>query len=281
MTPMLDIALDYARNGWPVFPLQPRSKTPFAGSHAKNDGTTDLDAVRAMWTGRRLATIAARVPDALVVLDVDPYHGGEETLATIEAEHGTLPTTLAQITGSGGRHLFFTHPGGRLHAPPCFSPGVDLRVGGRHYVVLPPSLHASGRRYSWVEPFAEVAPCPAWLVARLRPPAPAIRPRLRLVGRGLRPGDEFEARTTWAEILAPAGWVLIGHRGEVGHWRRPGKDHGVSATTNALGSDRLHCFTSSVPALEPDTSYSRFGFFAAVHHHGDHVAAARALREAS
>ncbi|MGI8711576.1 MAG: bifunctional DNA primase/polymerase [Acidimicrobiales bacterium] len=279
-TSMLDAAVSYASAGWPVFPLQPRSKTPFKGSHAKNDGSTDLDEVRAMWTGRRLATIAARVPDDLVVLDVDPYHGGEETLAAIEAGHGPLPPTLTQITGSGGRHLFFVHPGGRLHTPPCFSPGVDLRVGGRHYVVLPPSIHASGRPYAWVEPLIPPAPVPGWLRGLLAPP-PVVRPPRRLVASGPRPGDVLEAATTWADILEPAGWVLVGERGSVGHWRRPGKPDGISATTDALGTDRLHVFTSSAPPLEPDTSYSRFGAFAALHHNGDHTAAARALREAS
>ncbi|MDP8240531.1 MAG: bifunctional DNA primase/polymerase, partial [Candidatus Hatepunaea meridiana] len=54
------------------------------------------------------------------------------------------------ITGSGGRHLYFTYPDGiRLTSgQDRIGPCVDIRADGG-YVVAPPSLHRSGRRYEW------------------------------------------------------------------------------------------------------------------------------------
>ena len=52
------------------------------------------------------------------------------------------------------------------------------------------------------------------------------------------------------------------------HWTRPGKDDGISATTNHQGNDLLWMFTSSTDPLA-DRSYDRFGFYTVVEHGGD------------
>jgi putative DNA primase/helicase len=91
---------------------------------------------------------------------------------------------------------------------------------------------------------------------------------------GDRPGDDFNRRASWPEILEPAGWRRVYDRGDVRYWCRPGKMHGVSATTNLGGHDRLYVFTSSTP-FEPETSYSKFAAFAVLNHRGDFPAAAR------
>ena len=93
-----------------------------------------------------------------------------------------------------------------------------------------------------------------------------------------RPGDDYNARTEWAELLEPAGWTYVYRRGDVSYWRRPGKNFGISATTNFRGSDLLYVFSSST-AFEQDKSYSRFAAYAVLHHDGDFWAAARALGE--
>ena len=73
--------------------------------------------------GASCATGCARRPDAnvaivsgalsgLVVLDVDPRHGGIASLARWEREHGALPLTVEAQTG-GGRTPPLLHPPGR------------------------------------------------------------------------------------------------------------------------------------------------------------------------
>ncbi|MSQ48635.1 MAG: DUF3987 domain-containing protein [Deltaproteobacteria bacterium] len=85
---------------------------------------------------------------------------------------------------------------------------------------------------------------------------------------GTRPGDLFNARAIWAEILEPHGWRLVYERGGTVYWRRPGKDEGVSATTNHAGSDLLYVFTSSSD-FDSERGYSKFSAYTLLNHDGD------------
>ena len=97
---------------------------------------------------------------------------------------------------------------------------------------------------------------------------------------GERPGDLFNARSTWAEVLEPHGWTLVLRRGEQGYWRRPGKEGRTwSATTGPRphGGDLLHVFTSSAAPFDPDKNYTKFTAYVLLNHGGDYRQAARAL----
>lgn len=74
---------------------------------------------------------------------------------------------------------------------------------------------------------------------------------------------DFNARTSWAEVLEPHGWTRDGSMSRNGNrqetWKRPGRtEQGHSATTNANGTDRLIVFSSSTPFETEPTSYDRF-----------------------
>jgi putative DNA primase/helicase len=114
--------------------------------------------------------------------------------------------------------------------------------------------------------------------------APAVvtgtRPRTGGAVPGDRPGDRFNARTTWGELLEPRGWRALFRSGETVIWRRPGKHAGGgSATTNYGDSDLLYVFSSNAAPFQPLTSYTKFAVFAFLEHQGDFSAAARALVE--
>jgi hypothetical protein len=96
----------------------------------------------------------------------------------------------------------------------------------------------------------------------------------------LTPGDDYNQRTDWAEILVPAGWTHVGTRGAVRYWRRPGKNIGISATTGYgdQGRDLLYVFTTS-SEFDAERSYSKFSAHALLQHGGDYGAAAGALRK--
>lgn len=95
----------------------------------------------------------------------------------------------------------------------------------------------------------------------------------------LRPGDEFNLRATWDEVLDPLGWEAVETSGEVTLWRRPGKSDGVSATTNYGGSDLLHVFSTSCDPLEAGESYQKFAVFALTRFDGDFGRAAKEVRK--
>src|SRR5712692_11266394 len=74
------------------------------------------------------------------------------------------------------------------------------------------------------------------------------------VMNGRRPGDDFNHRASWVDVLTPHGWHEGRSAGEITEWTRPGKDRGVSATTNYGGSDLLWVFSSST-SFTSDQSY--------------------------
>jgi hypothetical protein len=99
-----------------------------------------------------------------VVLDVDPAHGGEASLAELVDAHEALPATLEVRTGGGGRHLYFAHPGVRVaNSVGALGPGLDVRGDGG-YILAPPSGHASGGTYRRLTP-GPPATLPGWLQA--------------------------------------------------------------------------------------------------------------------
>lgn len=85
----------------------------------------------------------------------------------------------------------------------------------------------------------------------VEPPRPAPAPRPSGV---LTPGDDFNNRAHWADILTPHGWDYMYTRGRTVYWRRPGKDTpGHSATTgrNGVGADdRLFVMSEDAAPFE-------------------------------
>lgn len=277
----VEYAVDLTLEGWPVLQLAARSKVPLipaaSGGHGHLDATTDPVEARHRWTESPFANIGGRVPDNMVVIDVDPRNGGNESLAALEATYGLLPPTLTSNTGGGGVHLFFEYPAG-LVTRHTLGAGLDVKVGGRGYVVLPPSIHPNGHPYQWAEPRQGVAALPA-TIANLLTSAGKPAPQVGRVDCKPRPGDLYNATVSWQAVLEPAGWVYLGERNGMGYWRRPGKTEGHSATTNALGTDHLHVFTSAT-VFEAGSSHDKFGAYAVLNHGGDHRSAAIAITTA-
>src|SRR5882724_6059724 len=105
MKSVRETARELAKLG-PVFPVH--GKRPLWmrwPDRAKRevDGAAEWDRA----TGVGFAT-GARA--GFFVVDVDPAKGGEESLITLEAEHGPLPKTLTVRTGGGGLHFYFAMP---------------------------------------------------------------------------------------------------------------------------------------------------------------------------
>lgn len=110
----------------------------------------------------------------------------------------------------------------------------------------------------------------------------SVAPSTNNAEDGQRPGDDYNARATWDDILTPHGWQRVKKIGPGWGWVRPGKQprDGISATTGTAtdGVDRLYVFTTSTE-FDTERPYSKFSAYALLEHHGDHAAAASALRK--
>lgn len=164
---MLSAALSHADAGKPVFPTR-ADKTPLTPNGFK-DATTDERMIRAWW--RRWPDAGIGIPtgkaSGLLVLDIDPPHGGYASLSDLLGEHSALPETMEVRTGGGGIHFVFTYPQGVevRNSAGKLGEGIDVRGEGG-YIVAPPSLHTSGRRYEQLNS-AMPAPAPEWLLKLL------------------------------------------------------------------------------------------------------------------
>lgn len=175
---MLTEALELAALGWRVFPLN--GKQP-ATRHGFHDASDDYDVIDAWWTRMPDANIGIALPPGIIVLDIDPRHGGTAGLSALTREHGQLPETAVVITGrrDGGSHIYLNCPTERL-TQARLPDGVDLRAGGKHYVVAPPSLHPdTGWEYEWFNPDVPIATAPRWVVDLLRQPIAPTAPSTR------------------------------------------------------------------------------------------------------
>ena len=94
----------------------------------------------------------------------------------------------------------------------------------------------------------------------------------------ISPGDDYEERMTWADVLEPFGWVAVYRRGDEIWWRRPGKDTGWSATTGHCKG--LKVFSSSVAGLGTEGTHTKFHVFTVLQHGGDYSASTKALAAA-
>lgn len=195
---VLDAALAYAGRGWSVIPLWPREKRPliqWARYQHHRPEEAEIRQWFRRWPRANVGIVTGAV-SSLVVVDVDPLHGGSGSLQALEQAHGPLPDTIKATTGGGGLHVYFAHPGGLVPNKVGLVTGIDLRGDGG-FVVAPPSVHPSGRPYAWLEPDVLEqklpAPMPPWLLHLAQEsgyrPGHTLAHWRRLVKEGIQEGE--------------------------------------------------------------------------------------------
>jgi hypothetical protein len=150
---MLDTALAYAARGFNVIPIRPDDrKRPWLAAWKPYQEQRVNDEELQRWfsrPGTGVAAICGRVSGGLVVVDVDDPALGERFLASSSA---LLQSTPCARSGGGNLHVYVRAPlpprkFSLLNCTP--SVPIDVQAEGS-YIVMPPSLHASGRRYEWL-----------------------------------------------------------------------------------------------------------------------------------
>jgi len=232
----------YAALGYAVLPVWPprpgggctcpkASACPWPGKHplstlvphGAHDATTDPARVRAWWHELPDAGVALCTgPGALDACDIDGPDGVEALRAILQhAGANTRSGPLAR-TGGGGWHLPFapTGLGNRVRV----LPGLDWRGAGGLIVVWP-SVHASGQRYTWARPLVpagELPKVPAALRRLLDPPPAASQPP---------PGGDGLIRAASAYAAA----ALAGECATVRQTAPGGRNHALNRAAFKLG----------------------------------------------
>jgi hypothetical protein len=207
MNGLLTAALDYARRGLAVLPLQPHGKAPCGHlvPHGVKNATTDPATIRDWWQREHRANIGLRTGCGLTVLDVDPRHGGDRALsAHLHTRSVRLAPTPEVATGGGGSHYYFAAPE-HLRSARLPGGGLELKADGG-YVVAPPSIHPTGPRYTWqnARDLEHLAPArlPHWL---LELAAPTTIAATAARGRPVRHEDALREIPAAEYVLALTG----------------------------------------------------------------------------
>jgi predicted P-loop ATPase len=171
--PLLQIALEYARRGWHVFPCKPSDKAPHTASGFK-DASTDPATIVQWWRTWPSAMIGVRMGAASGVWALDPDApkepgdpDGQANWRELQAKYGACPPTHTHLTPGGGQHLLFpwrddrpvTNGEGALKGL-----GINVRGEGG-YIIAPPSINADGKAYEIAESldYFNFAEAPDWL----------------------------------------------------------------------------------------------------------------------
>jgi len=137
-------AKEYWKAGFAVIPLVPKTKNQPAFSFKKYSEKMPTEQEINDWIKKypdyNIAILTGNVSN-LAVIDVD----GKDGLEAIKTRN--LPKTWVVETQRGW-HYYFRLNDKKVGLAVGFLPHVDLRGNGG-YVVAPPSLHSSGKPYSW------------------------------------------------------------------------------------------------------------------------------------
>lgn len=257
-----------------------------------------------------IGVVCGQVSGNLECIDLDTFDLVEPWFEQVERQQAGLIDRLVLVqTPRPGLHVYYRAPAiegsQRLAIAQQTDPELGRQViktlietrGEGAYVVAPPSpasCHPSGRPYRYVfeRDLADVQTIGSAerdillgaarnLTQYVEPSRPSAQPRNITAGEQRRPGDDFNLRARWADILGPRGWTLVSAAPDgAENWRRPGKTTGVSATANFAGTNLLHVFSSNAHPLESGRTYNKFVAFTLLNHKGDFQAAAKAVAKA-
>ena len=296
ITSPLHAALEFLLAGVNVVPVREDGSKAPAGSwkQAQTDMTTPEHLVTWATTAQGFGIITGKVSGNLEMLELE----GRAVAAGIldearelahKADIGDiwdkLQSTYIEMTPSGGIHWLYRIEGdvpgntklaqrpGANDNPECW---IETRGEGGFVIVAPSSgtVHPSGKPWVRLEgktpkdivTFTEDERQELHLLFMLFDEMPVQEEIVRSITTkvtdgNLSPGDDYNARTSWDDILIPAGWkkIMTMRSGET-QWTRPGKDFGISATTGRTESDNLYVFSTSTQ-FEQEKPYSKWAVF--------------------
>jgi Bifunctional DNA primase/polymerase, N-terminal len=252
--------------------------------HGLYDATHDVETVIEWWSGPyRGANIGGRIPESMLMIDIDPRHGGDLSWATLIARHGPFPECLETVSGrgDGGVHLYVRRPPGRISAR-RLGPGIDLKTSSG-YAVMPRSIHPeTGKPYTPID--GPVPAPPDWFIELVTVPAPLPNPQQsRLVApwRCGSPAEAFSKAASWEDILGPHGWTCLDPDPDEdgARWLHP---HATSSCSATVRHGCLFVWSTNT-AFEVTTAgdahgYTKFKAHAVLNHQGDASAASRWIK---
>ncbi len=299
-----DVAAQYLASGLSILPIRPDgSKAPdWPEWKTFQTRLATADEVSRFRPNAGIAIIAGSISGNLEIIDIDDAETFTPWAELVETHLGRefFERLVIVKTPRPGFHVYFrcSAISGNLKLAQISrqdGPRQQIKTlietrGEGGYVLAPGSpvaCHESGRSYEIVQGRLEKIPklteserevllsCGRSFNQVWRPAEESHVPALGSDSVG---GD-FCSKASWAEILKPHGFKSAGMRGDSEYWTRPGKDHGVSASTNHNGSNLFYPFSTNCSPFDSSRGYNKFGVYALLNHVGDFRTAAKALAD--
>lgn len=303
-------ALAFLQSGLTVIPIKlDGSKAPATKQWREfHQRPPTEDEVRKMFARPSgLAILGGKTSGNLTIIDFDKPGIFDEWKELLSSMAPGLLERLPVVATAGGHHVYLRAAicaGNTKLAKPAEKfvvHGVEKDTlietrGQGGYVIAPPSpaeVHPSKIRYRFLQgpPLTQIPTITDDEYNTLMNAARAFNqqaktakeerhntPRPSKPGEGATPGDDFDARGTWREVLEPHGWEEIRTIGDKTYWRRPGKkDGGISATTGHCGT-KLYVFSSNAAPFEAERAYNKFSAYGLLNCNSDYSQASRELR---
>ena len=220
MNERLEQALGYEAKGWAVIPIRPDDKKPIIEWKQYQDRRPSQTEIKEWWTkypNANIGVLTGRI-SGIVVVDVDPRHGGES--APIEHE---WPTGLIAKTANAGFHLVYKYPDDAEYIPSlgAIQQGIDIRADGGYIVVCPSTL-GGDKKYRWIE-VGDLGAPPPWAVQdrkQFGPPKGGYEWFKDMLARGESEGGRNEGAARIAGLLYQRGFQPDEALGLIGLWNR-------------------------------------------------------------
>ena len=158
---LFDQAIKYFYFGLNVIPLREKGKIsiiPWKKYQIEKIDLRDVDRWWSQWPNANIGIVTGSI-NRLLVLDID----GEEGRQSLKIASKDMPMNTAIARSSRGKHYYFR--ANRIFGTYVgILPGVDVRCEGG-IIVAPPSIHASGKTYTWEKSILDVdlEDTPKWL----------------------------------------------------------------------------------------------------------------------
>jgi len=306
--PIRDLALEYVKSTLSAVPIKADgSKSPVGSWKKFQEHLPSPYDIKQSFKGNvGIAILGGKVSGNLEIIDFDHPDLADPWISRVEENVAGLTAKLTRIkTPRGGAHFYYRCPEIEGNQKLAQEPTVDSTTGKPGAKVLietrgeggyvlapgcPAACHPTGKIYEYVSgpeltKIQTITPEERKVLLdsarsfnRIPKQVKVHAPSGKKSGKGgLRPGDDFNMRATWEEVLTPHGWKSIKKQGEATHWCRPGKDDSTTSATTGHCGDNFYVFSSNASPFEPDTAYSKFSAYTVLAHNGDFEAAAKDL----
>lgn len=288
---MLQAALSLHKKGFRPIPIVAGTKKAAIKWDGESAVMPSEEEVRSQFSnGSNIAVQSGIVSGNLECIDFDDPDCFEpwRDLVVAYGLEESLGCCYVQTTPSGGYHVIYRVtgpiPGNQKLASQYSATGsksvrIETRADGGYFLIAPTQGYKALPGCSWskLEPLGVSARNRFIEIARTFDRCPKKPYTTSTTVGDVKPGKDFDQRTSWADVLEPHGWKSEHRKGSVEYWTRPGKKDGISATTGYAGTDLLYVFSSNASPFEPDATYSKFAAYAFLHHGGDFSEAAKDL----